>query len=194
MTAGTVLVRVLNERRRVLVPLFVAALVNLGAYALVVYPLSFKVGASDRQASAARSRLAAAERDDAAARKSLADAQQADKDLRQFYGQTLPQSVEAARRMSYARLAELADEHGLAITRRTYDRDPSYKGRLERLRIAMALEGEYQDIRAFIDDLERGSEFLVIETLALSEGQGPGEPLAVTLQLATYYSRPEGGA
>jgi hypothetical protein len=194
MTAAAVMVRVLHERRRVLVPLFVAGLVNLGVYALVVYPLSLKVAASERQVTAARGRLAAAERDDAAARRATAEARQADADLRQFYGQTLPQSVEAARRMSYARLASLADEHGLAITRRNYDRDSGYKGRLERLRIAMALEGEYQDIRAFIHDLERGSEFLIIETLALSEGQGPGDPLSVTLQLATYYSRPEGGA
>jgi hypothetical protein len=194
MTAGAIMGRVLHERRRVLVPLFVAGLVNLGAYALVVYPLSLKVAASERHVTAARSRLAAAERDDAAARRATAEARQADADLRQFYGQTLPQSVEAARRMSYARLASLADEHGLTITRRNYDRDSGYKGRLERLRIAMALEGEYQDIRAFIHDLERGSEFLIIETLALSEGQGPGDPLSVTLQLATYYSRPEGGA
>lgn len=193
MTASAVITRVLHERRRVLVPLFVAALVNVGVYALVVYPLSLKVAASERQAAAARSRLGAAERDDAAARKALAEAQQADADLRQFYGETLPQGVEAARRMSYTRLAALADEHGLAISRRSYDRDTSYKGRLERLQIYMALTGEYRDIRSFLHDLETGSEFLVIETLSLTEGRTPGEPLSVTVQLATYYSRPTGG-
>jgi hypothetical protein len=194
MTVRDVVTRVLHERRRVLVPLLVAALVNVGVYALVVYPLSMKVAASERQTAAARGRLAAAERDETAAREALAEAQRADEDLRQFYGQTLPQSVEAARRMSYTRLAELADEHGLAIARRSYDRDTSYKGRLERLQIFMALTGEYQDIRSFLHDLETGSEFLVIETLSVTEGQAPGEPLSVTLQLATYYSRPAGGA
>jgi hypothetical protein len=193
MTPGTMATRVFRERRRVLVPLFVAALVNAGVYALVLYPLSLKVAASERQAAAASARLLAAERDEAATRKALAEAQQADADLQQFYGQTLPQSVEAARRMSYTRLAALADEHGLAIARRSYDRDTNYKGRLERLQIFMALTGEYQDIRSFIHDLESGSEFLVIEMLSLTEGQGPGEPLSVTLQLATYYSRPAGG-
>lgn len=194
MTASAVVTRVLHERRRVLVPLLVAGLVNVAVYALVVYPLSLKVAASERSAATARDRLAAAERDEASARRAMAEAQQADTDLRQFYGQTLPQSVEAARRMSYARLAALADEHGLAIARRSYDRDTSYKGRLERLQIFMALTGEYRDIRAFIHDLEIGTEFLVIETLSLTEGQGPGEPLSVTVQLATYYSRPAGGA
>ena len=194
MTAAAMLSRVLHERRRVLVPLFVVALINVAVYALVVYPMSLKVAASERQAAAARDRLVAAERDDATARRSLSEAQQADGDLLRFYGQTLPQNVTAARRMSYARLAELADEHGLAIARRSYDRDTSYKGRLERLQIFMALTGEYQDIRSFIHDLESGDQFLVIETMALTEGQAPGEPLSVTVQLATYYARPTGGA
>jgi type II secretory pathway pseudopilin PulG len=178
----------------VLAPLTIAALVNLGVYALLVYPLSLKVTASERQAAAARDRVAAAERDEQAARTALSRAEQADRDLRRFYGETLPASVEAARQMSYARLAELADEHGLVIARRNYDLDSRATGALARLQIFMALSGEYPDIRAFIHDLETGSEFLIIETMALSEGAAPGEPLSITVQLATYFSRPAGGA
>jgi Tfp pilus assembly protein PilO len=194
MTSRAILSRVMAERRRVLAPLAVAALVNLGVYALVVYPLSLKVAGSERQAAAARDRVAAAERDEQAARTALSRAAQADADLRRFYGETLPASVEAARRMSYARLAELADEHGLVIARRNYDLDASHRGSLARLQIFMALSGEYHDIRSFIHDLESGSEFLIIETMALSEGAAPGEPLSITIQLATYFSRPTGGA
>lgn len=194
MTMGAILSRVMAERRRVLAPLTVAALVNLGVYALIVYPLSLKVTASERQAAAARDRVAAAERDEQAARTALSRAEQADRDLRRFYGETLPASVEAARQMSYARLAELADDHGLVIARRNYDLDARGSGTLARLQIFMALSGEYQDIRAFVHDLETGSEFLVIETMALSEGAAPGEPLSITVQLATYFSRPAGGA
>jgi hypothetical protein len=194
MTVGTILARVIAERRRVIVPLAIAALANLGVYALLVYPLSLKVAASERQAAAARDRVAAAERDAQVARTALSRAEQADRDLRRFYGETLPASVEAARQMSYARLAELADEHGLVIARRNYDLDGRATGALARLQIFMALSGEYQDIRAFVHDLETGSEFLIIETMALSEGAAPGEPLSITVQLATYFSRPAGGA
>ena len=193
MTAGTMLTRVVAERRRVIAPLAIAALVNVGVYALLVYPLSFKVAASERQAAAARQRVAAAERDEQAAQTALSRAEQADRDLRRFYGEMLPASVEAARQMSYARLAELADEHGLVIARRNYDLDARTTGALARLQIFMALSGEYQDIRAFIHDLETGSEFLIIETMGLSEGAAPGEPLSITVQLATYFSRPAGG-
>lgn len=194
MTVGAVLARVIAERRRVLAPLAIAAVVNVGVYALIVYPLSLKVAASERQAAAARDRVAAAERDEQAARTALSRAEQADRDLRRFYGETLPASIEAARQMSYARLAELADEHGLVIARRNYDLDARATGALARLQIFMALNGEYQDIRGFIHDLETGSEFLIIETMALSEGSAPGEPLSITVQLATYFSRPAGGA
>ena len=63
--------RVLVERRRVLLPLGIAALVNLGVYVLVVYPLSLKVASSERRATAARMQLAAAERDEKTTRASL---------------------------------------------------------------------------------------------------------------------------
>ncbi len=94
MTARSLVARVLVERRRVLLPLGIAALVNLGVYALVVYPLSLKVAASERRAAAARAQLAAAERDEATTRAALQRAEQADTDLQRFYRETLPSSVE----------------------------------------------------------------------------------------------------
>ena len=142
MTARGLLARVLLERRRVLLPLGIAALVNLGVYVLVVYPLSLKVAASERRATVARMQLAAAERDEKTTRASLSRAKQADADLRRFYRESLPGSIEGARRMSYAKLASLADHHGLVVERRSYDRDSGYHGRLHKLKINMALSGE----------------------------------------------------
>ena len=164
MTARGLIARVLVERRRVLLPLGIAALVNLGVYALAVYPLSLKValvraprrrprGRSWRRPSATRRRRAPR----------CSRAEQADADLQRFYRETLPSSIEGARRMSYAKLASLADHHGLVIERRSYDRDSGYRGRLHKLKITMALSGEYRDIRAFLHALETSPEFIVIE-------------------------------
>jgi len=194
MTARSLVARVLVERRRLLLPLSIAALVNLGVYALVVYPLSLKVAASERRATAARAQLQAAERDEKTTRASLGRAEQADTDLQRFYRQTLPSSVEGARRMSYAKLASLADHHGLVVERRSYDRDAGYRGRLHKLKISMALSGEYRDIRAFLHALETSPEFIVIEDVSLSEGARPGAPLAVAVQLATFYAGASDGA
>ncbi len=156
MTPGALLSRIARERRRWLVPLGIAALVNVGVYALVVYPLSLKLlAASERRAALSRQQLASVEREDRTTKTTVGRAAQADTDLKQFYTQTLPGSVEAARRMTYARLAELADDNGVVIERRNYDLDATYKGRLQKLTIGMALVGEYPDIvRAFIHELD----------------------------------------
>ena len=194
MTARSLVARVLLERRRVLLPLGIAALVNLGVYVLVVYPLSLKVAASERRATAARMQLAAAERDEKTTRASLGRAKQADADLRRFYRETLPTSIEGARRMSYARLASLADHHGLVVERRSYDRDAGYRGRLHKLKINMNLSGEYRDIRAFLHALETSPEFIVIEHVSLNQGATAGAPLSLAVELATYYAGALDGA
>ena len=194
MTARSLVARVLLEHRRVLLPLGIAVLANLGVYVLVVYPLSLKVAASERRATTARMQLAAAERDEKTTRASLGRAKQADADLQRFYRETLPTSIEGARRMSYGRLASLADHHGLVVERRSYDRDAGYHGRLHKLKINMALSGEYRDIRAFLHALETSPEFIVIEDVSLTEGARPGAPLSVAVQLATYYAGEPDGA
>jgi len=113
--------------------------------------------------------------------------EQADKDLARFYADVLPRDVSAARHQTYAHLAALADEHNLAVARRTYAIDDSYKGRLQRLQIAMVLTGEYADVRDFIYALETSPEFVVIEDVSVAEGARLESGLTVNLQLATYF-------
>ena len=194
MTLGALFRRVLAERRRLLVPLAIAAVGNVALYALVVYPLSLKVGVSEERAAAARQQVQNAERDELATKVTVTRAAQADTDLRTFYTQMLPDSVEAARRLTYARLARLADEHGIVIERRTYDLDTTYKGRLQKLRIVMALSGDYADIRTFVHELETAPEFIVIEDVALRETTQDEAGLSVTVTLATYFAGAPGGA
>jgi Tfp pilus assembly protein PilO len=194
MTTRDLLARVMVEHRRVLVPLGIVALINVGLYGLLVYPLSLKVEASERRAAAARAQLAAADADDRNTRATVARAEQASGDLQKFYRELLPSGVESARRMTYAKLANLADEHGLTIARRTYDPDDTYKGHLRKLSIRMSLTGEYRDIRQFLHALETSPEFIVIEDVSVAEGSEPGAPLAVSVRLATYFAGAADGA
>jgi Tfp pilus assembly protein PilO len=187
MTARSLLARIGNEHRRVLVALGILAIANVGILALAVYPLSLKVSASQRRADATAGRLAQVEREVSRVHATLATTEQADKDLGRFYADVLPRDVSAARRQTYAHLAQLADEHNLAVTRRTYAIDDAYKGRLQRLQIAMMLTGEYPDIRDFIYALETSPEFVVIEDVSVAEGARLESGLTVNLQLATYF-------
>jgi hypothetical protein len=186
-STGDLLQRILSERRGVVVPLALVALVNLGFYALAVYPLSLKVSASERRAAAARAQLAGADREDKDVRATLRLTEQASQDLGRFYGDILPADLTVARRQTYEHLAVLAREHNLAITRRSYRVDEGYKGRLERLDIAMELTGDYADMRDFIYDLETSPEFVAIEGIALAEDAQQHESLTLSLSLSTYY-------
>ncbi len=184
---GDLVQRVLSERRGVIVPLALVALVNLGFYALVVYPLSLKVSASERRAAAARAQLAVADRENKDVRATLRLTEQASKDLGRFYKEILPADLTVARRQTYEYLATLAREHNLQIPRRAYRVDEGYKGRLERLNIAMELTGDYADMRDFIYDLEESPEFVAIEGIALAEDAQKEAALSLSLSLSTYY-------
>ena len=194
MTSTSELVqRILGERRGVIVPLALVALVNLGFYALAVYPLSLKVSASEHRAVAARTQLAVADREDKDVRATLRLTDQASKDLSRFYQDILPADLTVARRQTYEHLAALAREHNLAIPRRGYRVDEGYKGRLERLNIAMELTGNYADMRDFIYDLESSPEFVAIEGIALAEDAQKEDVLTLSLSLSTYYRGGERG-
>jgi Tfp pilus assembly protein PilO len=194
MTAGELISRVVADRRRVLLPLGIAALVNVALFALTVYPLSLKVAGSQRRAVEARTQLQAAERDEQALQATVAQTDQAGKDLARFYDDMLPRDLAGARRLTYARLASLANDNGLLLARRRFDVDTAYKGRLNRLQIDMALEGDYADIRAFVHALETSAEFIVIEDIGLAEGQAPDAPLSLSMRLSTYFTGDPGGA
>jgi Tfp pilus assembly protein PilO len=179
--------RIVRERRRVIVPLAAAALLNLAVYALVVYPLSLRLAGAERRADAARQQQAAAMREFEAARSMLTSKDRADRELRTFYTEVLPADLAGARRITYARLAQLARDANLRYDRRRYEPDATYEGALRKLRITMVLEGEYEDVRQFIHDLETAPEFVVIEDVALAEGVDSGAPLTLSLELATYF-------
>ena len=55
------------------------------------------------------------------------------------------------------------------------------------MRITMSLRGDYDDIRRFIYHVESGTDFIVIDSVALRQGAEPGDPLVLDLGLSTYY-------
>src|SRR4026208_2238396 len=95
--------------------------------------------------------------------------QRADAELKTFYDDVLPADLAGARRMTYARLAQLARDANLKYEHRTYEPDESYKGDLQKLEIVMDLSGDYDDVRNFVHRLETSPEFVVIEKMTLAE-------------------------
>ena len=186
--------RILRERRSIILPLAGVAVLNVAVYLLVVYPLSLRASATEGRQTFAARQLTAAQREYEAARAMLTSKDRADAELRTFYGEVLPADLAGARRITYARLAQLAHEADLSYDRRSYDPNANYEGSLQKVRITMVLEGEYRNVRRFIHALETAPEFVVIEEMSLTEGTDASAPLTLTLELATYFRAEANGS
>lgn len=179
--------RVLVEKRSILIPLGVAALINLGVYALVVYPLGVKsAGAADRADKAAQL-LKMAEQDYASAKELVAGKTRADQELTIFYGKVLPANQLAAVRLTYLPLTSIARKANVKLLSRHWQPDvPQKDARLVRLKVTASFSGDYEAFRQFIYELETAPEFVIIDQLTITQGE-VNNPLAFALELSTYY-------
>lgn len=179
--------RVLREKRPLILPIAIALLVNVALYLMVVYPLAKKVDGGQRQSEAAVAALNAARRDFAAARATVAGKGQADQELQKFYTDVLPQDVSGARRITFFRIDQLAQQSGLRVDRQTSDPKPQRDSSLVKFSYRASLSGDYRNIRRFIHELETAPEFLVLENLQLRQSDVEDRGLDVEVEIATYY-------
>ena len=168
-------------------PLLFALLVNIAVYALVVYPLNRRAaGAVDRAARAAAA-LRDAERDQAAAQSLVTGKARAEEELATFYDRVLPADYVSARRMTYTRLPELARKSEFGYQSGSSEVDASIKNsRVGRLQSRMVLQGDYQSFRRFIYEVESSPDFLIIDSVNLTQSEA-ARPLLATLEVSTYY-------
>lgn len=179
--------RVRTEKRRLIYPLIGAVLVNAALFIAVVYPLSLKVanGEADAQAAASARRVAQTEFD--AARATVSGKKSADEELKKFYSTVLPPDQSAARRIVYAKVDTLASAANLQQGQKGIDPTQERDSQLGKLTATVVLTGDYRNIRKFIHDLETAPEFLIIENVALSQGNERDRGLTVIVKLATYF-------
>jgi len=191
---NTLLRRVVDEHRSLVLTLVVALVCNIAGYALVVRPRGIKsAGAAERAAAAARA-VRAAELELATARGLVEGKSRADEELNAFYQKVLPADLSAARRMTYASLPALARKTNVRYEQRSSSVEKSdEKARLGRLTIRMVLQCDYESFRDFIFQLESAPEFVIIDDVTLTEGTA-NQPLALTINLSTYFRLGSNGA
>ena len=179
--------RVLTEKRRLILPIAIALIVNVALFAIVLYPLSKKVAGGEQEAEAAATALSAAKRDYQQARGMVAGKGQADQELQKFYTDVLPPDLSAARRITFLRIEQIAQHSNLRLERETSDPKAQRDSQLVKFTYRAALSGEYRNIRRFIHELETAPEFLVLENVELSQSEIENRGLNVTVEIATYY-------
>jgi hypothetical protein len=194
MSASNIARRIFSEKRGVMIPLLVALLVNIGVYALVVYPLGVKSATAEDRAKAATSARQAAERDMASAGALVASKARADEELATFYQKVLPASSDDARRITYSRLPALARKANMKFTERRAEDDLQSQrdSQLGRVRTRIVLEGDYQSVRQFLYELETTPEFIIVDDVTLAQAEA-GKPLALTVEVSTYFRQGRSG-
>jgi Tfp pilus assembly protein PilO len=185
---GSLYSRVLADYRRIILPLAIALVVNLVVYIVGVYPLRQRVENVEQRNRASEQALAVARREYEAARGALTGKERASVELATFYKDVLPADLAGARRLTYLRLSQLVREAGLQF--KTSEFQPEREERestLQRLKIELAVQGSWDDVRTLIYQLDTAPEFVVIDNIVLTEGRDEGAPLDLSLELSTYY-------
>ncbi|MGE5358777.1 MAG: GspMb/PilO family protein [Bacteroidales bacterium] len=180
--------RIIVEKRLVLLPIALAIVANMVAYALVVYPLQSRVSSAETRKAEAESNRRSAERQLADARATQASEQKAETDLQTFYRKVLPVGLPEARRAVYVRLAQIARECNVRYDRQSADEVRDQKeSNLERLRLTLVLNGTYEDVRRFLHAIETAPEFLIVDTMGLLYRNEANALLVLNLSVSTYF-------
>jgi hypothetical protein len=187
----TQLRRIFLEKRRFIYPLIGAMVINAALFAAIVYPLSLKVANGERDAQAESRAMAAARAEYEAARATVTGKDSADAELKKFYNEVLPPDLSAARRILYGKIDKLMTSAAVKRGIESYAESQERDSTLGKFTATVRLFGEYRNIRRFIHELETAPEFLVLENVALSQGQEREQGLSVELKISTYF-RAEG--
>lgn len=179
--------RILADHRRWLTPVGIVLAINLVVLFAIVMPMRRSAESGTSQAEQSVTALNAAIADLKTAEATRDGQAQASKDLDRFYGEVLPQNFAAARRMTQLKLAQMARSHNVTFQRGATTPEVLRNSPLERLSVNFMLEGDWDDIRQLIYDIETGPDFIVIDNVALAEGESASAPLLLTLEISTYY-------
>lgn len=180
--------RVLREHRAWIWPLAVLLGVNALAVALGVVPMSRAVAAAERRAVDASADARAAASELAAATAARDGRDTASRELTTFRTEVLPASVGEARRLLQLRVAQLARTHDITFARSVATPETIRGSELARLQATVDLVGRYRDVRQFLYDLETSQDFVIVDSIVLSEGEDASAPLNLSIALSTYFT------
>lgn len=179
--------RVFVEKRVWIIGVAAGIVLNIAAYLFVVHPMALRAeGVADR-AVAAKQALAVTERDLDVARGLVTGTSRADQELATFYGDVLPADQNSARRLTYLSIYHLARKMNVKFLDRKTETEPVKKdARVGRWKIRAEFQGNYDNLRQFIYQLESAPEFVIIDDVALSQND-PAKPLTLLIELSSYY-------
>lgn len=88
-------------------------------------------------------------------------------------------------------VASLCEQFGIAYDSIAMDNELLLDEELDRLSMTVPLEGNYANLRKFLQAVENSDKFLVVERVSLAVGKEGGRSLSLNIALATYFTAPE---
>jgi len=182
--------RVFMERRTVLLPLLVAFVVNVGVLLLGVLPLRQGVKGAESDAINARVNLAGVRAAEKGAKQAQAGKERADQEMKKFYAEILPRNFDAAANLIAFWPIKIAQQSRVKWSSGTTQTKPLQEpSNLVKVSSKATFTGEYADIRRFLYEIETAEQFVIIESVELSQSGSAqsSSVLEVSLEIATYY-------
>ncbi len=188
--------RIFVERRAVLLPLAVALVANVLALGLGVLPQQQGVVSAEHAAVNARLTLANANVTDKAAKEIRIGKDRADQEMKKFYAEILPRNFQEAVSIMNFWLLKVSEETRVPFRSGSSTSKPSPEpSNLVKVMTKATLTGDYADIRRFLYELETAQQFVIIESMELTQSgtQQAGGVLEVAIEIATYYVADQAG-
>lgn len=159
---------------------------NLTFAFAVNFPRARRVSHLDQSAISATSALTTRMRDVKSLREHHARVLAGNENLDLFYSDIL--STKQNRLISFQReIRDIAVKFNVNLETVTYRREVFPKDKVAKFTAAMPLNGSYENLREFIDTIERSENFIIIDSIQLTSSKEGGIILSLLIQLSTYF-------
>ena len=109
--------------------------------------------------------------------------------LEVFFNEVL--STKQERLISFQReIREIAVKYNINMEAISYPRE-ILANKVTKLGASMPLTGSYENLRSFLETIERSENFIIIESIQLASSKEGGVILSLTIQLSTYFVDPD---
>jgi Tfp pilus assembly protein PilO len=88
-------------------------------------------------------------------------------------------------------VASLCEQFGIELDTVASESELLLDEELDRFSMTVPLEGNYANLRKFLQAVENSDKFLVVERVSLAVGKEGGRSLSLNIALATYFTAPE---
>lgn len=155
---------------------------NAAVYAMVVQPLAEAERGQQQRLLALQGKIRALQGEARALEAQLKALQEV-----QAYREKLPERRGLVR--VTRDLAQIADTLALKMPGITYQPEALKDADLLRVKLTLAVEGRYEQVRLFLHEVEKRRQHLVVERMGLTEQRGPAQAgqVAMQLSLAGYF-------